>query len=428
MEDEFWIQGRADTGPPVLYTKNHVIAVIKRINNQHPLEAVEPKISKTFENVHVLHEARNTLYNYVTHYRGAMKDVHGVIPTTRRCSKLAIRDIMMMLEDSTEKLIVFPLVEWKDLDIVYHLCKGTDVSIEEETRVGGTLSFKVQDMEKHLTALTRSMDTFRQEAERRWNLEESRRRDKAVEDGEAGGGGAGARPSFSRVVGGYAARPGLQIERGGRRLSIPGLHLNGAPTGAQQMGADLEEQEGGLGVAGWEEVNGNGRRRRARARSPQVKRSAEAMDKGKTKSRPQAKFGTRVVEMEGAEAAPVSFFIGNTNSKSVKENISKVIMQCAKQTNVNDLQEEDMKIDCVTKVENPRTLCWKLTVPNKYRETFRDDSFWPLGWSHRPWGNRGPGNIKVTTKKPRTESQVENEIDEVTPEAAVTEGTQQTSM
>ena len=168
----------------------------------------------------------------------------------------------------------------------------------------------------------------------------------------------------------------------------------------------------------------NGRRRRTRARSPQVKRGAEAMDKGKTKPRPQAKFGTRVMEMEGAEAAPVSFFIGNTNSKLVKENIAKVIIQCAKETNVNELTEEDIKIDCVTKVENPRTLCWKLTVPKKFRETFRDDSFWPLGWSHRPWGNRV--NVKGTAKKPRTEPHVENEMVEVTPEAAVTEGTKQT--
>ena len=203
MEDEFWIQEHGDTGPPVLYTKNKAIAVIKRIHNQHPLDAVEPKISKTFgANAQILHEARNTLYNHVTQYRGAMKDVHGAIPVTRRCSKLAIKDIMMMLEDSQEKLIVFPLVEWKDLDIVYSLCKGTDVPIEEETRVGGPLSFKVQDMEKQMNAIAKSMDTFRQEAERRWNLEESRRRDKAVGDGQVGaeGGGAGARQSFSKVV------------------------------------------------------------------------------------------------------------------------------------------------------------------------------------------------------------------------------------
>ena len=89
MEEEFWIHDGGDAGPPVLYTKNHAIAVIKRIHNQNPLEAVEPKISKTFKNVQVIFEARNTLYNHVVNYRGAMKDVNG----TRRCHKLTIKDI-----------------------------------------------------------------------------------------------------------------------------------------------------------------------------------------------------------------------------------------------------------------------------------------------------------------------------------------------
>ena len=171
MEEEFWIRDDGGTGPPVLYTTNHAIAVIKRIHNQHPLEAVEPMISRTFTNPPILHAARNCLFKEVIHYRGSIKDDHGNVPATRRCPKLAVKDIMMMLEDDTDKLVIIPVVEWKDVDTIYNKCKGTSIPIDEETRVGGPLSFKVQEIEKHMTTLVKSMDTFIQNAEARWSLE-----------------------------------------------------------------------------------------------------------------------------------------------------------------------------------------------------------------------------------------------------------------
>ena len=195
-------------------------------------------------------------------------------------------------------------------------------------------------------------------------------------------------------------------QTGGRRSgqsAIPGLHVNGAPIGAQQFTSPQEVQEVGAVQGAWEVPGG----RRHRTRSPQVKRAAEVLEKageGKARARPTAKFGTRVVNMEGAEAAPVSFFIGNTNPKSVKESIEKVIIQCANETSVNKLKVEEIEVISVTKVDNPRTRCWKLTVPNKWRETFREDSFWPMGWSHCPWSNRSLGNSKDSTKKQRTNS------------------------
>ena len=422
MEEEFWIQASDGTSPPVLYTKNTAIAVIKRVQNQHPYEAVEPMISKTFRNVQVLHEARNTLFRKATSHRGAMRDDHGNVPATRRCHKLAIKDIMMILEDNTDKLIVTPVVEWMDVDYVHNLCKGSGIPIEEETRVGGPLSFKVQEMEKNVMAIMKNMDSFRKETERRWDLEEASRRNGAgvgagVGGGAGGGGtvpvvagavaagaGAAGTMSFSSVAGGSQARPAGQGRRSGHP-GIPGLHVNGAPVGAQLLVETQEVQE----VGGWEEVAA---RRRPRGRSPQVKRGAEALEKPdevKARTRPAAKFGTRVVNMEGAEAAPVSFFIGNTNPKSVKESIEKVVLQCANELGENKLKVEDIEVISLTKVEHPRTKCWKLTVPNRWRETFRDDSFWPMGWSHRPWSNRNLNNVKDSAKKQRTKSQSEEQ-------------------
>ena len=219
--------------------------------------------------------------------------------------------------------------------------------------------------------------------------------------------------SFSSVAAGSQTRSTGQGVRSGHQ-SIPGLHVNGAPMGAQLLQEPQEVQEIGRVQAGWEVAG----RRRPRARSPQMKRGADALEKQgevKARARPSAKFGTRVVDMDGAEAAPVSFFIGNTNPKSVKENIEKVILQCANENNENKLKVEDIEVTSVTKVDNPRTRCWKLTVPNKWRETFRDDSFWPMGWSHRPWSNRSSDSGKESAKKQRTNSQSYSGTTEQTP-------------
>ena len=61
------------------------------------------------------------------------------------------------------------------MDIVHGRCKGTDIPIKEETRVGGPLSFKVLEMEKSLTGFMKNLDAFRLESEKRWSIEEARK-------------------------------------------------------------------------------------------------------------------------------------------------------------------------------------------------------------------------------------------------------------
>ena len=71
-----------------------------------------------------------------------------------------------------------------------------------------------------------------------------------------------------------------------------------------------------------------------------------------------------------------------------------------------ELKPDDMKVECVTKFlegQTARTLCWKVSVPNRWRDMFRLDEFWPMGWSHRPWTRfHGPPRA-ARAKKPRTE-------------------------
>ena len=180
------------------------------------------------------------------------------------------------------------------------------------------------------------------------------------------------------------------------------------------MASSLQVPEGG--EESWRDVAGQ--RRKTSSGGLQGRRGRDLqeghVEKVKARTRPQAKFGTRVINIEGAEAAPVSFFIGNTSPKSNKEAIAKVIIQCANEMEgkPGELKAEEIEAKCMTHIENPRTKCWKLTVPNKWRETFRDDSFWPLGWSHRPWANRNSTNEKESVKKPRSESQTSVVVDQ----------------
>ena len=88
------------------------------------------------------------------------------------------------------------------------------------------------------------------------------------------------------------------------------------------------------------------------------------------------------VTVEGAEAAPVEIFIGNTNPKATPEIISKVMKQCAQ-----DLPEKiELELECLNNLDvdpNPRTKCWKLTVPYRFRELMTRDDLYYCGWSHR---------------------------------------------
>jgi hypothetical protein len=91
--------------------------------------------------------------------------------------------------------------------------------------------------------------------------------------------------------------------------------------------------------------------------------------------------------MDSAEAAPVDIFVGNTNPKATPEKIAAVMKQCAEQ--LSEMTElEVLEVKCLTNLDlmpNPRTKCWKLTVPYKFKELMAQDELHPAGWSHRPF-------------------------------------------
>ena len=59
-------------------------------------------------------------------------------------------------------------------------------------------------------------------------------------------------------------------------------------------------------------------------------------------------------------------------------------------------------IECLTREEEPRTKCWKVVVPYKYREVMENDELFPEGWRHRKfYGSRNTSDQKK--KQPRLE-------------------------
>ena len=85
---------------------------------------------------------------------------------------------------------------------------------------------------------------------------------------------------------------------------------------------------------------------------------------------------------EGALAGPVEIYISNTNNKSDSDTIKKVLETCAAKIDQNS-GFKVIKVEPLTKDPNPRTRCWKVTVPFKYKDFMENDELYPSGWRYR---------------------------------------------
>ena len=96
-------------------------------------------------------------------------------------------------------------------------------------------------------------------------------------------------------------------------------------------------------------------------------------------------YGNSKVTMEGAEAAPIEIYVGITNPKATSEIITKVMKKCA--MNLPDRVDlEILEVKCLNRLDidpNPRTNCWKITVPCRFKELMARDDLYYCGWSHR---------------------------------------------
>ena len=118
----------------------------------------------------------------------------------------------------------------------------------------------------------------------------------------------------------------------------------------------------------------------ARGRSPSVKRGYNEVAKetpanggygafqtvtGRRRQPRKMTYGTNQVEVEGAEAAPIEVFVGNTNPRATEEVIKKVLIKCAdNMPGKPKLEILDVKL--LTNPDrdpNPRFKSWMVRVP-----------------------------------------------------------------
>ena len=150
------------------------------------------------------------------------------------------------------------------------------------------------------------------------------------------------------------------------------------------------------GAGGWPHLGGQGQGvgRAARDKSPSVKRTfndvarenlenagvpPEAPYQNVLNRRRQPRkmtYGTNKVGIEdGAEAAPIDVFIGNTNPRASEEIIKRVLLKCAgNMPEKPNLEILDVKL--LTNPErdpNPRFKSWIVTVPYACRTLMEDD-------------------------------------------------------
>ena len=104
---------------------------------------------------------------------------------------------------------------------------------------------------------------------------------------------------------------------------------------------------------------------------------------GKRRQPRKMTYGTNKVEVEGAEAAPVDVFVGNTNPRATEEIIRKVLIKCA--DNMPDKPKlEILDVQLLTNPErdpNPRTRSWVVRIAYKFKSLIENAGFYPSGWS-----------------------------------------------
>ena len=68
----------------------------------------------------------------------------------------------------------------------------------------------------------------------------------------------------------------------------------------------------------------------------------------------------------------------------------------------NELKSDEIVVKCMNNLKdipNPRTKCWRITVPHLWREMMKRDEFFPRGWSHRVFHHSRGGKTGAEDNK-----------------------------
>ena len=146
---------------------------------------------------------------------------------------------------------------------------------------------------------------------------------------------------------------------------------------------------------------------RTRSPSPSLKRKAPGEDEEgfKPQGRPRKTAGgsSKVMLDDVGEYQPSQqFYISNTPGHSNGDLIKKVLEKCSAPLLGGAAVLTVLDVECLTKEEEPRTKCWKVVVPFKYKDLMENDELYPEGWRHRKfYGGRKLSDQKK--KQPRLE-------------------------
>ena len=211
-------------------------------------------------------------------------------------------------------------------------------------------------------------------------------------------GDGGAQPyGYAAAVKGQA----LQSAEGGKVLRRDAA---GQVAGAGGLGVHAGQVGGaapGLGV-------------HVRSRSPSVKRKNPEDEK---EDKPSKEFpprkprklgnGASKVDLEdiapGGLAGPVNFYIGNTDKRADGDIIARVLKKCAAPLE-GGADLEVLEVELLTTEENPRTKCWKVTVPYKFKGLMEKDDLYLPGWKHRKFFGSRKKSSENQAKKSRVET------------------------
>ena len=141
--------------------------------------------------------------------------------------------------------------------------------------------------------------------------------------------------------------------------------------------------------------------RRTRSRSPQVKRTHDGVvvdedgfrQQGRTRNqrrpaRPAAIGASKVVVEDVGDLHPsLQYYIGNTPGKADENVIRKVLEKCAAPLLEQGGEGEGSlvieKVQLLTKEKDPRTKCWRVVVPHRFKALMENSEFYPEGWRYR---------------------------------------------
>jgi hypothetical protein len=187
-----------------------------------------------------------------------------------------------------------------------------------------------------------------------------------------------------------------QDQQNGDRLQVP--------AGASFASIVSRNEGAGVSVQSRQRLGSQGGQKRGRDRDGEA-----PFQPVQNRRRRPVNHGSSQVEVEEAGmAAPVEVYIGNTTPAATEEIVAAVLIKCAKGLDANTEFKVVGVEQLAKQVENPRTKCWKVVIPYKFKDMMEKDEMYPAGWCHRKFfAPRRSGN---PAKQPRKEDSLVQEV------------------